>query len=732
MKHLKDQIKFIDVKLLPLYGFKNLLDYSQIINITDADDLTIDLDKLNELIDEFRKIFHSKNFSLHKTQYRILTKSQAICLLKTCLEITSIPHDVSLKKNKKYLRLISKNNILDDYINTIKMTEIGTIDSLVKKWTNENLTYDLKSKYDKQLGELYTSLKPMTKEELDKHDEFDKLDKLDELDEFNTSSKPMTIAELDKKIIEMKFKKLYKLYTPSKPMTIEELDELDEKIEEMKSKKLHTPPEQITKAELDKFDEMTQKMRSEKLYTIPSLISKKVLNDGIKKIHKLEFYLNPSKLLTIKNIADADAILHYFNEDSLSINLKHYGLEKKILKSLKIQFVSKKINSQSIISEHYISYLTDKLNYAMMIGNGVCWKGKFTCSDLNFIPDNVLIPNNCLKYSQVYVIIQNIGELLNVINNLEIKVDVEYVDLYSVLNKNILSCSFEQNICIDNKYNVLRIISGMGGMAYVTYMTKEQWEKTYNKKVYNMNVNANSDVDTELPDDLNNLLVENVGEKISVYNVDGCMIQLGTKSTKSTKLTKLNIKDFFKLNDKIKFVCFDTSYKIKDNLSYYRICSGDTFIHNYTFNLYVDYNLDKYTSILPYSHSYSKLEINMAKINISDIIEFTFKHVDTKYRFDTGENDGYNKGDKDRNGYKNRDGDGDENGDENKLNFDKTISINDISVNNIKIDLNNFHYLRPYPDFIMSIKTNTPQEPIGDEIFVSTREHIFSTHILCT
>lgn len=703
MKHLKNQIKFIDVKLLPLYGFKNLLDYSQIINITDSDDLTIDLDKLNELIDEFRKIFHSKNFSLHKTQYRILTKSQAICLLKTCLEITSIPHDISLKKNKKYLRLISKNNILDDYINTIKMTEIGTIDSLVKKWINKNYTYDLKSKYDIQLGELYTSLKPMTKEELDK---------LDKFDEFYTPLKPKP-----------------------KPMTMAELDELDEKIEEMKSKKLHIPQEQMTKAELDelaKFDEMTRKMKSEKFYTIPAVITKKVLNDGIKKIHKSEFYLNPSKLLTIKNIANCNDILHYFNEDSLSINLKHYGLEKKILKSLKIQFVSKKINSQSIISEHYISYLTDKLNYAMMIGNGVCWKGKFTHPDLNFIPDNVLIPNNCLKYSEVYVIIDNTGELLNVMNNLEIKVDVEYVDLYSVLNKNILLCSFEQNICIDNKYNVLRILSGIGGMAYTPYMTKEQWEKTYNKKVYNMNVNANSVVDTELPDDLNNLLVENVGEKISVYNVDGCMIQLGTKSTKSTKLTKLNIKDFFKLNDKIKFVCFDTSYKIKDNLSYYRICSGDTFIHNYTFNLYVDYNLDKYTSILPYSHSYSKLEINMAKINISDIIEFTFKHVDTKYRFDTGENDGYNKGDKDRNGYKNRDRDGDENGDENKLNFDKTISINDISVNNIKIDLNNFHYLRPYPDFIMSIKTNTPQEPIGDEIFVSTREHIFSTHILCT
>jgi hypothetical protein len=72
MKHLKDQIKFIDAKLLPIYGFKNLLDYSHIINITDTNDLLIDLAKLNGLIDEFRKIFHSKNFSLYK---KLNTKS---------------------------------------------------------------------------------------------------------------------------------------------------------------------------------------------------------------------------------------------------------------------------------------------------------------------------------------------------------------------------------------------------------------------------------------------------------------------------------------------------------------------------------------------------------------------------------------------------------------------------------------------------------------------------------
>lgn len=100
MKSLKLQIEFIDKKLLVLYGFGGIMDYSHSICTSEPDSIPINLNKLNGLIDEFRKIFHAKNFSLHKTQYKILTKSQAVCLLKTCLEITSVPFDVSLKQKK--------------------------------------------------------------------------------------------------------------------------------------------------------------------------------------------------------------------------------------------------------------------------------------------------------------------------------------------------------------------------------------------------------------------------------------------------------------------------------------------------------------------------------------------------------------------------------------------------------------------------------------------------------
>lgn len=126
MKSLKDQIEFIDKKLIVLFGFKGITDYTHLISITDSESILIDLIKLNDLIPDFRKVFHAKNFSLHKTDYKINTNIQAVCLLKTCLEVTSIPFDVSLKKNKRTLRLISKNNALEDYIYIKKMSEKGT------------------------------------------------------------------------------------------------------------------------------------------------------------------------------------------------------------------------------------------------------------------------------------------------------------------------------------------------------------------------------------------------------------------------------------------------------------------------------------------------------------------------------------------------------------------------------------------------------------------------------
>ena len=56
MKSLKLQIEFIDKKLIVLYGFKGITDYSYSISTSESDIIPIDLVKLNELIVEFRTV----------------------------------------------------------------------------------------------------------------------------------------------------------------------------------------------------------------------------------------------------------------------------------------------------------------------------------------------------------------------------------------------------------------------------------------------------------------------------------------------------------------------------------------------------------------------------------------------------------------------------------------------------------------------------------------------------
>lgn len=243
MKSLKLQIEFVDKKLLRLFGFKNIIDYSHIICVSDPDTIPIDLDKLNGLIEEFRKIFHAKNFSLHKTQYKIITKSQAVCLLKTCLEITSIPYDLSTKKHKRYLRLLSKNNILEDYINTLKMTENRT-------FTQKNI-FQINSQVDSSNSKTG-----------------------DDSFEFTTPNPEIKSIQTD--VVNSNI----------------ENPQIDIKADPPKPKAVVSPwynsmfePDVIGHKETEKIQ----------------IITKEELNANIKKVSKYEFYLLPKKILLEKN-----------------------------------------------------------------------------------------------------------------------------------------------------------------------------------------------------------------------------------------------------------------------------------------------------------------------------------------------------------------------------------------------------------------------------------------------
>ncbi len=156
MKSLEEQIKFIDCELLPIYGLTGLTDYQTHVKLESLKLLPDVLIKLNQIIPKFRQTFSVKNFSLHKTNYLIDTHEHALLFLKKCLTITAIPFEYKKNKTQTYLRLITKNNILEKTIENQKMSEIRTN---VELFTIDQSVFAPKTEFQVTEAELVQAVK---------------------------------------------------------------------------------------------------------------------------------------------------------------------------------------------------------------------------------------------------------------------------------------------------------------------------------------------------------------------------------------------------------------------------------------------------------------------------------------------------------------------------------------------------------------------------------------------
>ena len=101
MKDINEQIKFIDTKLLPLFGLKNIIDYNNYIKCeldTEEEEEQFIIN-INNLLSEIKSIFPVKRFNLHKTDDKIKSYKQAINILKMCLEIANINYFIDKFNN---------------------------------------------------------------------------------------------------------------------------------------------------------------------------------------------------------------------------------------------------------------------------------------------------------------------------------------------------------------------------------------------------------------------------------------------------------------------------------------------------------------------------------------------------------------------------------------------------------------------------------------------------------
>lgn len=120
VKSKEKQLELIDHIILPIYGFKSLQDYQYTLS---SDLLSKDntlVERINQIIPLIKQCFPVKSFNFYKINDHITDYKQAFSILKKCLEISSVPYELSYKtKNNiknKHLRLVNENsNVVLNY-----------------------------------------------------------------------------------------------------------------------------------------------------------------------------------------------------------------------------------------------------------------------------------------------------------------------------------------------------------------------------------------------------------------------------------------------------------------------------------------------------------------------------------------------------------------------------------------------------------------------------------------
>lgn len=127
MKSIDQQITFLDRILLPLYGFKSIIDYDKILTVDMIEEIPELLSKVNNILPVILDTFPVKRFNLHKTHHHIETIQQSFNVLVQCLEISQIPFnmwsEVHSKHTVRYLQLYKENVQLTSYINRLISTK---------------------------------------------------------------------------------------------------------------------------------------------------------------------------------------------------------------------------------------------------------------------------------------------------------------------------------------------------------------------------------------------------------------------------------------------------------------------------------------------------------------------------------------------------------------------------------------------------------------------------------
>ncbi len=196
---------------------------------------------------------------------------------------------------------------------------------------------------------------------------------------------------------------------------------------------------------------------------------KDLMNKNIKNVQQHVICLEPSELIN----KDSNQL------DFLRINLHKMDLRNKHINSFKLEFVSKKMDDKSVVSQKYIDSELINTKYNLMCGYNLILNDYFYQNE-NLLPDGLILPIKYLNEDHsICINIINIGTILYMLNNyLELHISFTEIEFEEEFDKLMPTMLIEQLIQTkNNTFNVFRVMCGMGNKATFEDLPKDEFNK---------------------------------------------------------------------------------------------------------------------------------------------------------------------------------------------------------------------------------------------------------------
>lgn len=477
MKSIEDQIKFVDKVLLPFFSITSIIDYDSTFEITSE----IDLNAFNLIISDFREIFPAKEFSLHKTKYKIETSNQALCLLKKCMDLIQLPYTIeTITKNKisfKQLRLNQTNSNLYKYIQ-FKMSEIRSQETLLPKDTKwwEEIPSDSSGKH---LINIYRPIGINTINTTLKSKSLDIRGGLnDTKPKYAVSPWQTSSYEPDSVNLEDSSGNL--------PIGV---NTINSSLKTASYDIRGTPPN--PKYVVSPWGYSSCEPDSAHDLKPPKVLPITLSHDDLLKAVESE----------VTHITNLSGLRSVDKDGVCTINLKCCDFYDKYINSIKCSFESQKMNDENIMSKYFIDSIVQGAEYIIYIGGNELLKGTFY-NNKELLPEGgdsskqMFLCNKILSNHEAFLKIKFCKEsclglkfidiqLTTVFANLKTDIDESLVE--TALNDPFMRClnKKKHNVCgleqlIRNEkqlWNKARLMYGMHGNAYVEFIEKDHMDK---------------------------------------------------------------------------------------------------------------------------------------------------------------------------------------------------------------------------------------------------------------